>query len=76
VETIDLKKALRPLFTAPLGEFIAMKVPSLQFLKVDGSGDPNVSADYHRAVQALCSVAYGAKFAAKVALGKTFVVAT
>ena len=72
--TIDLKKALKPLFTAPAGEFIAVEIPSLQFLKVDGGGDPNVATEYQRAVQSLFSAAYAIRFAAKAALGKTFVV--
>lgn len=38
-------------------------VPRLTFLAVDGSGDPNVSAHYAGAVQALFSLSYGLKFA-------------
>ena len=49
--------------------------PGLQFLKVDGSGDPNVAPEYERAVQSLYSVAYAVKFASKAALRKDFVVA-
>jgi hypothetical protein len=73
VETIDLKRLHRPLFTAPVGEFVLVDVPELMFLKVDGAGDPNASAEYALALNWLYTVAYGIKFAAK-AEGRTFVV--
>jgi hypothetical protein len=74
MQTLDLKKLHKSLFTAPVGEFVLVDVPELSFLKVDGEGDPNSAPAYERALQWLYSVAYGAKFAAK-ASGREFVVA-
>lgn len=74
MDKIDLKKTLRPLFTAPAGEFVERDVPPLTYLKVDGRGDPNLEPSYQRAVAWLYATAYGAKFAAKSALGRDFTV--
>jgi hypothetical protein len=71
---IDLKKELRHLFTAPVGEFVEVEVPPLPYLKVDGHGDPNVEAAYAQALSWLFSTAYAAKFAAKTGLGRDFTV--
>jgi hypothetical protein len=40
-------------------------VPPLRYLMIDGQGDPNTSAEYAGAVEALFSVSYTAKFAVK-----------
>lgn len=74
MDSIDLKKNLKSLFTAPAGEFVHVDVPDLPFLKVDGSGDPNVTPEYRDAVEWLYSMAYTLKFWAKAALNKNFVV--
>jgi hypothetical protein len=47
-------------------------VPPLQFLCLDGHGDPNTSPAYVAAVEALYSVSYAAKFAVKKAGGPDF----
>lgn len=52
-----------------------VEVPALRFLCVDGHGDPNTSASYAAAVQALYAVSYAAKFAIKKAGGEAFKVA-
>ncbi|MCW2865801.1 MAG: hypothetical protein JWP48_7509 [Actinoallomurus sp.] len=49
-------------------------MPAQRFIAVDGYGDPNTSADYARAVEALYTVAYTIKFTSKTALGRDFVV--
>ena len=74
MEKLDLKKLRRPLFTAPLGRFVAVDVPPMSYLMVDGHGDPNTSADYAKAVQSLYATAYAIKFACK-ADGRDFTVA-
>jgi hypothetical protein len=48
---------------------VLIDVPSLTFLMLDGRGDPNISADYAAAVQALYTLSYGVKFAIKRTLG-------
>jgi hypothetical protein len=47
-------------------------VPAMAFLCIDGHGDPNTSARFADAVQALYSVSYAAKFAIKKASGQDF----
>jgi hypothetical protein len=51
-------------------EFI--EVPEIDFLCIDGHGDPNTSPTYAAAIQALYSVSYTAKFAIKKAGGEQF----
>jgi hypothetical protein len=66
---IDLRKELRHLY-APSAKAIAeVEVPAFTFLMVDGQGDPNHSADYVEAVEALFTVAYTAKFMFKKSPG-------
>ncbi len=74
MEKLDLKKARKALFTAPLNRFIPIDVPRVRYLMVDGHGDPNTAAAYTQAVESLYTTAYTIKFACK-AQGKDFVVA-
>lgn len=62
---IDLKKELKDLYQPSAREVVRVSVPSLQFLMIDGVGDPNTSAEYAQAVEALFSVSYTAKFMVK-----------
>jgi len=64
MEKLELKKTLKFLYDAK-PEPRMIEVPPLQFLMVDGSGDPNTSAEYQNAVQALYTVGYTLKFKAK-----------
>jgi hypothetical protein len=62
---VDLRRQLRQ-FYLPSAKVIAeVQVPAFTFLMVDGQGDPNRSADYTEAVEALFKVAYTAKFMVK-----------
>jgi hypothetical protein len=61
---IDLTKQYRELY-APLREPSLVDVPELSFLMIDGHGDPNVSAAYGQAVEALYSVSFTIKFGLK-----------
>lgn len=65
MEKVDLKRQLRPLYSPPRGEVVAVDVPPLSYLMVDGVGNPNTAAAYRQAVEALFSVAYGLKFLIK-----------
>lgn len=51
-----------------------VEVPKLQYLMVDGQGDPNQVNEYQEAVEALFSVSYAMKFHSKNSLGKDYVV--
>lgn len=62
---LDLKKDLKHLYRASAKQAVQVEVPPLQFLMIDGQGDPNTSREYQDAVEALFSVAYTAKFLIK-----------
>lgn len=49
-------------------------MPSMHYLMVDGSGNPNTAPEYRDAVEALYSVSYPLKFASKNELGRDYVV--
>ncbi len=66
MEKIDLGKELKPLWSPPKGKFVPVDVPKLQFLMIDGTGDPNKAQSYKDALDALYSVAYTAKFMLKL----------
>ncbi len=72
-EKIDFKKTLDG-YRANQGEFRVVDIPDLQYLMVDGHGDPNTSPAYAEALRALYPVAYKVKFASKRELGRDYVV--
>lgn len=61
---VDLKREL-PGYTATAGQFTVVDVPALQYLMVDGHGDPNTSTQYRDAVSSVYPLAYTLKFASK-----------
>lgn len=65
---IDPKKTLDA-YRAKRGEFRILEVPPMQYLMVDGAGDPNTSPAFANAVSALFPVAYTLKFASRNELG-------
>ncbi len=69
----DFKKAL-DCYEAQAGEFRLLEVPPLQYLMVDGHGDPNTAQEYADAVAALYPVAYKLKFASRQHLDRDYVV--
>ncbi len=68
----DFKKTLDS-YTARSGRFRIVDVPDLDYLMIDGHGDPNGPA-FAEAVQALYPVAYKLKFASKKELGRDYAV--
>ena len=62
---IDLKRELGPLYRPSASRVVQVDVPAFRFLMIDGEGDPNTSPAYARAVEALFSVSYTAKFMVK-----------
>jgi hypothetical protein len=71
--TYDIKRELKQYYAPKNSDWALVDVPEQRFLAVDGHGDPNTSAEYARAVEALYSVAYTIKFASKNN-GRDFVV--
>lgn len=65
---IDPKKTLDA-YQAKRGVIRLVEVPPLQYLMVDGAGDPNTAQAYQDAVTALFPLAYTLKFASREELG-------
>jgi len=72
-DKIDFKRTLDA-YQARRQQFRVVDVPDLQYLMVDGRGDPNTSPAFTEAVGSLYPVAYTAKFASKADLGRDYVV--
>ncbi len=70
---VDFKKTLKHLYN-PKKKFETVDVPKMQFLMVDGHGDPNTAQAYKDAVAVLYAVAYKMKFISKKSLEKDYVV--
>lgn len=62
---IDLKKEFKHLYNPPAKKFTVVDVPPLNFLMIDGQGDPNTSQAYQEAIEALYSASYSLKFMLK-----------
>lgn len=65
---IDPKKTLDA-YRAKRGEFRILEVPSMQYLMIDGAGDPNTAPAYADAIAALFPLAYTLKFESRKNLG-------
>ena len=71
---IDFKKELKHLYGPSTKEFAVVEVPAMDFLMIDGHGDPNTAREYADAVQTLYGVAYKLKFMSKKEEGLDYVV--
>ncbi|WP_406078915.1 GyrI-like domain-containing protein [Micromonospora sp. NBC_00858] len=69
----DFKKTTDA-YQARRGQFRIVDVPDMQYLMIDGHGDPNTSPAFTDAVEALYPVAYKLKFASKRDLLRDYVV--
>lgn len=70
---IDLKKTL-DCYQGKNHQLRIVEVPRMQYLMIDGHGDPNTSDDFKEAVISLYPVAYKLKFASKLELDKDYTV--
>lgn len=71
---LDLKQQFKHLYQPSPKQVTVVDVPPLNFLMIDGAGDPNTAAGYKQAVEALYSLAYKLKFAAKKEQGIDYAV--
>jgi hypothetical protein len=62
---VDLKKELKHLYRPSAQTVSVVNIPSMNFLMIDGTGDPNTSPLYAQAVEALFASAYALKFKIK-----------
>jgi hypothetical protein len=74
VSKVDFKKEFKHLYQPSAKVFELVEVPPMNFLMIDGKGDPNTAQSYTDAVEALYAVAYKVKFANKKETGRDYVV--
>lgn len=74
VDKVDFKKTLKHLYLPSAKEFTIVEVPEMEFLMIDGQGDPGNAESYHDAVAWLYAVSYAIKFASKIDLGRDYTV--
>jgi hypothetical protein len=72
MDKIDFRRALKHYQGTRAIEVI--DVPAMQFVMVDGAGNPNTAQAYKTAIEWLYSTSYALKFAAKASLGRDYVV--
>lgn len=72
MEKVDYRKLLKDLYQAKIGKPAVIRVPKMNFIMVDGKGDPNTSQEYVDAIEALYPVAYTIKFTCKKLLDTDF----
>lgn len=65
MKKIDYKKELKHLYQPSAKEVAVVDVPAMNFLMIDGAGDPNTTPFFQEATEALFAVAYGLKFMIK-----------
>ena len=65
MKIVDLKKELKHLYQPSAKAVSEVEVPAMNFLMIDGEGNPNTSQAYAEAVEALFAVSYAIKFMAK-----------
>ena len=75
MQTYDIKRERKDLYAPKRGDFELVDVPDMKFLMIDGHGDPNTSASYGEAVEALYSASYAVRAAAKTTLARVHAVA-
>lgn len=71
MDKVDFKKSLS-IYKAKNHKLELIEVPKMQYLMVDGHGDPNTSQEFKNAIEALFPVAYKLKFMSKKELGKDY----
>lgn len=65
MKKIDIRKELKSLYQPPTKEVVRVDAPTMNFLMIDGEGDPNTAQQFKDAVEALFSLAYTIKFMIK-----------
>ncbi len=65
MKKIDYKKELKHLYKPSFKTVEVVDVPEMNFLMIDGQGDPNTAQAYGDAIEALYAVSYALKFMVK-----------
>jgi hypothetical protein len=62
---VDLKKDFKYLYQTSARQVLQVDVPAMNYLMVDGKGDPNAVPEFGQAIEALFAVSYTLKFMVK-----------
>jgi hypothetical protein len=65
MKNVDLKKELKHLYQPPKDTVVQVDVPTMNYLMVDGEGDPNTAQAFQDALEALYPISYTLKFMVK-----------
>ena len=65
MKKVDLKKELKYLYGITGRDIVFVDVPTMNFLMIDGQGNPNSAQAYQDAVEALYALSYAIKFMVK-----------
>ncbi|MBF0539584.1 MAG: GyrI-like domain-containing protein [Nitrospirae bacterium] len=65
MEKIDLKKTLKYLYHPSATVVETVDVPEMNFLMIDGSGNPNTTEAFKNSIESLFSLSYTLKFMSK-----------
>ena len=65
MKKIDYKKELKHLYQPSAKNVVMVNVPQMNFLMIDGKGDPNSSKAFQDAVESLYGLSYAIKFMVK-----------
>lgn len=71
---IDFKKEWKHLYRPSAKQFSVVDVPPMNFLMIDGEGNPNTSQAYQDALTTLFATAFAVKFLSKKQLDRDYVV--
>lgn len=75
VTLTDYRRELKELYNPPSDKVVLVEVPEMDFLMVDGTGDPRTAPAYREALEALYSASYTLKFMLKKEAGTDYPVA-
>jgi hypothetical protein len=73
MDKYDVRKQFKELYAPRARDFEVVTVPPMNYLMLDGEGNPGTAPAYAAALEALYSVSYAVKFASKHA-GRDYVV--
>lgn len=65
MEKTDLKKQYKDLYGPSAKKFTILEIPKLNFIMIDGHGDPNIEPSYTAAIETLYAMSYTLKFHVK-----------
>lgn len=65
MKKVDYRRELRHLYGGTRDRMVTVDVPAMNFLMIDGHGDPNTSPEYAEAIRTLYPLAYTIKFQCK-----------